>query len=84
MFVWFCAVVCASAGRFVAAGQVMTGQPHEVPVNSTEVVTAARFAVGEFNRANAEDQFAYKIVSITSAKIQVKLNSGLLNVHLKP
>ncbi|XP_059215611.1 cystatin-like [Centropristis striata] len=71
MFVWFCIFVCASVGRFVTAGRRMTGQPHEVPVNSNKVLTAARFAVVEFNTANAEEQFAYKIVDITSAKIQL-------------
>ncbi|XP_071336658.1 cystatin-like isoform X2 [Trachinotus anak] len=68
MFVLLSVFVCASA---VNTGQVMTGQPLEVPVNNTEVLAAARFAVVEFNRANAEDQLAYKIVNITSAKIQV-------------
>ncbi|XP_049927493.1 cystatin-like [Epinephelus moara] len=71
MFVWVCIYVFASAGRCVTGGHVMTGQPYEVPVNSSQVLTAARFAVGEFNRANAEDHFAYKIVNITSAKIQM-------------
>ncbi|GAA6223392.1 cystatin-like [Lates japonicus] len=71
MFVLFCIFVCASAGRFTTAKHVMTGQPHEVPANSTKVVTVARFAVVEFNKANTEDQFSYKIVNITSAKIQV-------------
>ncbi|XP_039994550.1 cystatin-like [Xiphias gladius] len=71
MSVLFFIFVCASAGRVGNTGQVMTGQPHEVQANSTKVLAAARFAVVEFNRANAEDQFAYKIVNITSAKIQV-------------
>ncbi len=65
----------------------MTGQPRAVPVNSTEVVTAARFAVLEFNRANNEDQFAYKIMNITSAKIQVKMHFWIrvtFSVILKP
>ncbi|XP_029305897.1 cystatin-like [Cottoperca gobio] len=71
MFVCFLIFVCASAGRIVPA-QVMTGEVHEVPVNSTIVLRASRFAVFEFNKANAaEEQFAYKIVNITSAKIQV-------------
>ncbi|XP_040906292.1 cystatin-F-like [Toxotes jaculatrix] len=71
MFVLFCLFVCASAGRFENVGEVMTGQPHEVPTNSTKVLAAARFAVVEFNRANTEDVFVYEIVNITSAKIQV-------------
>ena len=53
MFVWFCVFVCFSAGgRFVTTGRVKTGEPHEVPVNNTRVVTAARFAVVEFNRGH--------------------------------
>ncbi len=81
MLVWICIFACASVRSFLTAQHVMTGQPRAVPVNSTEVVTAARFAVLEFNRANAEDQFAYKIINITSAKIQVKLNPRVtLNV----
>ncbi|XP_044228879.1 cystatin-like [Thunnus albacares] len=84
MLVWFCIVVCASAGRFVTAGQVMVGQPHRVPANNTKVLTAARFAVVEFNRANAEDQFAYKIVKIKSAKIQVVAGINyILDVKLR-
>lgn len=76
MFVCFVIFVCALSGPLVTAHHVMTGQPHEVPVNSTDVLRAARFAVVEFNRANAaEEQFTYTIVNITSAKIQVKLNS---------
>ncbi|KAM6922864.1 cystatin-like [Lycodopsis pacificus] len=69
MFVWFCIFVFAASGCFVSTG--MTGRPHKVPVNSTKVVSAAQFAVLEFNRANVEEQFAYKIVNITSAKMQV-------------
>ncbi|XP_035519895.1 cystatin-like [Morone saxatilis] len=72
MFAWFCIFVCASAGCVVAVHEyTMPGQPHEVPVNSTGVVRAALFAMVEYNRDNAEDLFAYKIVNITSAKIQV-------------
>ncbi|XP_042358605.1 cystatin-like [Plectropomus leopardus] len=71
MSAWFCILVFVSAGRFETTGQVMTGQPLEVPVNSSKVLTAARFAVVEFNKANVEDQFAYKIVNVTSAKMQV-------------
>ncbi|KAG8000129.1 Cystatin [Nibea albiflora] len=71
MFFWFCIVLCASVGRFVTTKDVMTGEPREVAVNGTKVVTAARFAAVEFNRANTEDAFAYKIANISSAKIQV-------------
>uniref|UniRef100_A0AAX7UEU3 Cystatin domain-containing protein n=1 Tax=Astatotilapia calliptera TaxID=8154 RepID=A0AAX7UEU3_ASTCA len=35
------------------------------------VLTAAHFAVAEFNKVNAGEMFAYKTVAITSAKIQV-------------
>ncbi|XP_030604471.1 cystatin-like [Archocentrus centrarchus] len=65
MFFWFCVFLCASVD-----GQ-MTGEPHRVPVNDTEVLSAARFAVAEFNEVNAGEQFLYKIRMITSAKIQV-------------
>lgn len=78
MFVLFCIFICASAGRFTTAKHVMTGQPHEIPANSTKVVTVARFAVVEFNKANTEDQFSYKIVNITSAKIQVRPCTGVI------
>ncbi|XP_029377668.1 cystatin-C-like [Echeneis naucrates] len=52
-------------------GRMMTGQPHDVPVDSSAVLAAARFAVSEFNRDNAENRLVYEIVNITSAKIQV-------------
>lgn len=71
MFVLLCIFVCASVAT---PGKVMTGQPREVSVNNREVLAAARFAVDEFNRVKAEDQLAYKIVNITSAKIQVRLH----------
>ncbi|XP_027133866.1 cystatin-like [Larimichthys crocea] len=71
MFFWFCIVLCALAGCFVTTRDVMTGEPREVAVNGTRVVNAARFAVVEFNKANAEDVFAYKLSNISSAKIQV-------------
>lgn len=51
------------------AAEGMTGEPRAVPVNDTEVLRAAHFAVSEFN---AEQRVAYKLVSIKSAKIQVK------------
>ncbi|XP_030296917.1 cystatin-SA-like isoform X1 [Sparus aurata] len=78
MSVWFCISVCASLCRVVTAQQGMTGQPREVPVNGTEVQAAARFAVVEFNRDNAEDQFAYKLLNITSAKTQVVAGINLI------
>uniref|UniRef100_A0A8C2ZJJ0 Cystatin domain-containing protein n=1 Tax=Cyclopterus lumpus TaxID=8103 RepID=A0A8C2ZJJ0_CYCLU len=62
MFVWFCVVACASAASLVSGEKVKTGQPHKVPVNGTKVLRAAHFAVVEFNRANAEEQFAYKTI----------------------
>ncbi|XP_068424086.1 cystatin-like [Clinocottus analis] len=71
MFVWFCIFAFASASCLLNAGKVMTGRPHKVPVNGAKVLRAAHFAVVEFNRANAEEQFAYKTVTITSAKLQV-------------
>ncbi|XP_033957273.1 cystatin-like [Pseudochaenichthys georgianus] len=84
MFVCFVIFVCALSGPLVTANHVMTGQPHEVPVNSTDVLRAARFAVVEFNRANAaEEQFTYTIVNITSAKIQVVAGINyILDMHL--
>jgi len=54
---------------------VKAGQPHQVPVNGSKVLRAAHFALVEFNKANIEEQFAYKTVKITSANIQVRLNS---------
>ncbi|XP_023119711.2 cystatin-like [Amphiprion ocellaris] len=72
MFVWFCFLVCASfTGWLVTVGQFMTGEPHSVPVNNSQVLTAARFAVVEFNKANTQERFAYKIMNITSAKMQI-------------
>uniref|UniRef100_A0A3P9DS80 Cystatin domain-containing protein n=1 Tax=Maylandia zebra TaxID=106582 RepID=A0A3P9DS80_9CICH len=59
MFAWFFVFVfvCASA-----AEQTMTGEPRRVPVNDTRVLTAAHFAVAEFNKVNAGEMFAYKTV----------------------
>ncbi|TNN51555.1 Cystatin [Liparis tanakae] len=71
MLVWFCIVACASAACLVDAGLVKAGQPHRVPVNGAKVLRAAHFALVEFNKANTEEQFAYKTVKIRSAKIQV-------------
>lgn len=68
MIVWFCVFIWASVD-----GQIITGEPHSVPVNGTQVLAAARFAVAEFNGVNAEEQFVYRIMTITSAKIQVEL-----------
>ncbi|XP_032365677.1 cystatin-C, partial [Etheostoma spectabile] len=44
--------------------------PQEVPVNRTDVLEAAQFAVVEFNKANTEDLFNYAILDITSAQVQ--------------
>uniref|UniRef100_A0AAQ5YQL4 Cystatin domain-containing protein n=1 Tax=Amphiprion ocellaris TaxID=80972 RepID=A0AAQ5YQL4_AMPOC len=64
--------LCASfTGWLVTVGQFMTGEPHSVPVNNSQVLTAARFAVVEFNKANTQERFAYKIMNITSAKMQI-------------
>lgn len=64
----------ASAGRFVIVGQVMVGQPHRVPANNTKVLTTDD---------NAEDQFAYNIMKITSAKMKVKHNCGVCaGIHM--
>uniref|UniRef100_A0A3Q1GL15 Cystatin domain-containing protein n=1 Tax=Acanthochromis polyacanthus TaxID=80966 RepID=A0A3Q1GL15_9TELE len=58
MFVWLCFLVCASfTGWLVTVGQFMTGEPHSVPVNNCQVLTAARFAVVEFNKANTQERF---------------------------
>uniref|UniRef100_A0A3P9K6E0 Cystatin domain-containing protein n=1 Tax=Oryzias latipes TaxID=8090 RepID=A0A3P9K6E0_ORYLA len=43
----------------------------KVPVSSANVSTAARFAIGEFNKANTEEHYAYKILNITSARMQI-------------
>lgn len=83
MFVCLCLIVGALAtGRFLTAGQMMTGEPLDVPVNSSRVLTAAQFAVVEFNKANAEEEFAYKVLNITSAKTQVKLNTRITNINI--
>ncbi|XP_041866659.1 cystatin-like [Melanotaenia boesemani] len=72
MFVWFWFFVCVVATcRFLTAKHVMIGQPHKVPVNSPGVLKAARFAVVDFNRANIDEVFAYKIMNVTSAKMQI-------------
>uniref|UniRef100_A0AAQ4QWW4 Cystatin domain-containing protein n=1 Tax=Gasterosteus aculeatus aculeatus TaxID=481459 RepID=A0AAQ4QWW4_GASAC len=63
MFFWCCVVLFASAGWSVDAAEGMTGEPRAVPVNDTEVLRAAHFAVSEFN---AEQRVAYKLVSIKS------------------
>ncbi|CAG6017089.1 unnamed protein product [Menidia menidia] len=84
MFVCFLFVVCVlAAGRFPDAKHVMIGQPQKVPVNSPSVVKAARFAVVEFNRANIQEQFAYKVLNITSAKTQIVAGINyILDVNL--
>ncbi|XP_031171212.1 cystatin-like [Sander lucioperca] len=87
MFVWFCVLVCAFTGRFVTEQQPLL-VPEEVPVTDAEVVESARFAVVEFNKANTEYMFNYKIVKITSAKIQsiagfVPASYYILEIHLR-
>ncbi|XP_032363567.1 cystatin-F [Etheostoma spectabile] len=72
LFVWFCVFVSAFTGRFVTEqSPPPPGSYQEVPVNSTDVLEAAQFAVVEFNKANTEDMFNYAILDITSAKVQV-------------
>ncbi|XP_008284674.1 cystatin-like isoform X2 [Stegastes partitus] len=72
MCVWVCFLVCVSVtGWFLTAEQIMTGEPHTVPVNNCQVLKEARFAVAEFNKANVQEQFAYKVLNITSAKMQI-------------
>ncbi|XP_037321973.2 cystatin-like [Pungitius pungitius] len=68
---WWCVVLFASAGCSGDPREGMTGEPLRVPVNGTKVLRAAHFAVSEFNRVHAAERVAYKLVSITSAKIQV-------------
>uniref|UniRef100_A0A3B3Z6J6 Cystatin domain-containing protein n=1 Tax=Periophthalmus magnuspinnatus TaxID=409849 RepID=A0A3B3Z6J6_9GOBI len=55
----------------VVTGQIMTGQPRPVSTRSEKVWRAARFAVGEFNNALSQQPFTYKILNVTSAKVQV-------------
>ncbi|XP_032364488.1 cystatin-C [Etheostoma spectabile] len=71
LFAWFCVFVSAFADRFVTEqSPPRPGSYQEVPVNSTDVVEAAQFAVVEFNKANTEDMFNYAILDITSAQVQ--------------
>uniref|UniRef100_A0A8C8A017 Cystatin domain-containing protein n=1 Tax=Oryzias sinensis TaxID=183150 RepID=A0A8C8A017_9TELE len=44
---------------------------YNILVSSANVSTAARFAIGEFNKANTEEHYAYKILNITSARMQI-------------
>ncbi|XP_032366205.1 uncharacterized protein LOC116684976 [Etheostoma spectabile] len=72
LFVWFCVFVSAFTGRFVTKqSPPPPGSYQEVPVNRTDVLEAAQFAVDEFNKANTEDMFNYAILDITSAEVQV-------------
>ncbi|CAB1443675.1 unnamed protein product [Pleuronectes platessa] len=43
--------------------------PHALPVNGTQVLAAAQFAVFEFNTVNAEQQF--EVLNVTSANIHL-------------
>ncbi|XP_032365906.1 cystatin-D [Etheostoma spectabile] len=71
-FVWFCVFVSAFTGGFVTEqSPPPPGSYQEVPVNRTDVLEAAQFAVDEFNKANTEDMFNYAILDITSAEVQV-------------
>ncbi|KAA8581242.1 hypothetical protein FQN60_002823, partial [Etheostoma spectabile] len=69
-FVWFCVFVSAFIGRFVTEQQIL-GDPQDVPVTDPEVISSAEFSVSEYNYANTRTN--YKLVEITSAKIQVTL-----------
>ncbi|XP_030235076.1 cystatin-C [Gadus morhua] len=71
-FTLLCILALAAAAALVdGAAQPMTGEPRAIPQNRTDVVRAARFAVANFNEANIDDIYAYKILNITSAKIQI-------------
>ena len=65
------ALAAVAAALVDGVAQPMTGEPRAVPQNRTDVARAARFAVAKFNEANIGDVYAYKILNITSAKIQV-------------
>ena len=65
------ALAAVAAALVDGAAQPMTGEPRVVPQNRTDVARAARFAVSNFNEANIDDIYAYRILNITSAKIQV-------------
>ncbi|XP_029963457.1 cystatin-C-like [Salarias fasciatus] len=73
MFVWLCVFLCAwgTGGSARAPGGLLLGGPRRVPVDGAPVVSAARFAVAQFNKVNEEERFAYKLMNITSAKMQV-------------
>lgn len=72
MFLWLCCLLCAwSSGGCLTLGLGKLGQPHKVPVNSSKVLTEARYALVRFNLDNIEELFAYKIIEITSAKMQI-------------
>ncbi|XP_031170590.1 cystatin-like [Sander lucioperca] len=83
MFIWFCVLVGALTGRFVTEQSPIVGGPQKVPVNDNNVLDAAQFAVVEFNKANTEDMFDYKIVNVTSAELQVVAGLNyFLKMHL--
>ncbi|KAA8581244.1 hypothetical protein FQN60_002825 [Etheostoma spectabile] len=71
LFVWFCVFVSAFIGRFVTEHSLVDGGFQDVPVNRTDVLEAAQFAVVEFNKLNTEDVFNYAILNTISAKMQV-------------
>ena len=69
------ALAAVAAALVDGAAQPMTGEPRVVPQNRPDVARAARFAVSNFNEANIDDIYAYKILNITSAKIQVRFKT---------
>ncbi|XP_034716878.1 cystatin-C-like [Etheostoma cragini] len=71
LFVWFCVFVSAFTGRFVTEQSPPPGDYIDVPVNRTDVLEAAWFAVDEFNKGPSIYMFNFTIVEITSAKMQV-------------
>ncbi|XP_053292907.1 cystatin-C-like [Pleuronectes platessa] len=54
---------------FASSGRVLPAQPHALPVNGSQVLAAAQFAVFEFNTVNAEQQF--EVLNVTSANIHL-------------
>ncbi|XP_030012275.1 cystatin-C-like isoform X2 [Sphaeramia orbicularis] len=71
MLLVFYSVSCAWLVGFTAAGHAWVGHLRQVPVNRSDVRTAAELAVVEFNKANTEDPHTYRIDKITSAKMQI-------------
>ncbi|KAJ0067117.1 hypothetical protein NL108_012835 [Boleophthalmus pectinirostris] len=66
LFVTLCLSVCS-----LTTAQTMTGQPRDISTRNSKVWRAAQFAVRDFNHAHNHQPFSYKILSVTSAKVQV-------------